>query len=107
LACLAAFWLLGRRSDEVAFLSRPWLAGRDTAFVWRNVGAFSGFRRLHRGGRWVVGLFFGVRCHGQSPGTAKCRIHDIHHSDVAQRQATSCDKTIRISLISSESFPNL
>jgi hypothetical protein len=30
-----------------------------------------------------MGLFFGVRCL-QSPGTAKCRIQDIHPSDVLQ-----------------------
>ena len=92
LACSAAFWLLGRRSAKAAFLSRPWLAGRDTALVWHNVGAFGGFRRLHYGGDWRIGLFFGVRRHGQSPGTAKCRIQGIHPSAVAARQATPATK---------------
>jgi hypothetical protein len=101
---LAAFLAFGPPFGRAGLLSRPWLAGRDTALPWRNVGAFGGFRRLHCGGRWLVGLFFGVRCHIQSPGTAKCRIQDIHHSDAAPRQAIPCDKTLRISLISSKSF---
>jgi hypothetical protein len=71
---------LGRGSVELSFFPGLWLAGRDTALPWRNVGAFGGFRRLHGGGRWRHGLFFGVRCHIQSPGAAECRIQDIHPS---------------------------
>ena len=107
LACLAAFWLLGCRSAELAFLSRLWLAGRDTAAVSRNVGAFGGFGWLHWGCRGRVGLFFCVGCHGQSPGTARCRIQDIHHSDVACKASDILRQTLKFSLLSPASFPDM
>jgi hypothetical protein len=53
------------------------------------MGAFGGFRRLQHCGRWQIRLFFSVRCHGQSPGTAKCRIQDIGPSDAAEKQVSS------------------
>jgi hypothetical protein len=59
LAGLAAFWRLGRCSVELAFFRDLGLPG-NTAPVWRNVGAFGGFRRPDFGGRWRVGVLFGV-----------------------------------------------
>jgi hypothetical protein len=88
LARLAAFWLLGRRSAELAFCSDlahlrqfsesisqtvedgPWLAGRNTALVWRNVSGKPARRRTHDYGR-----FF--RRSGTGKGTCFVQEHPL------------------------------
>jgi hypothetical protein len=97
----------GPTFGRAGLLSRLWLAGRNTALVWRNVGriwwllAVAPWRPL---ACWLVllrSMSWSISWYG------KCRIQDIHPSDVAAGQATLCDKTLTISLISSVSFPNM
>jgi hypothetical protein len=107
LASLAAFWLLGRRSAELAFFTDLGLTGatrRVLGATWARLVAF---------GCCTVAAAGGLACSSAFDVIVNLLIRQnagfrtFHPSDVAARQATLCDKTLRISLISSASFPNL
>jgi len=96
----------GRRSAEVAFFPGFGLPGATRPLrgaTCAPFGAFCGCTVAAAGGLACSSAFdvMSISWYG------KCRIQDIGPSDVAARQATLCDKTLRISLISSGSFPNM
>jgi hypothetical protein len=104
LPCLAAFWLLGRRSAEVAFFPDLGLPRGTRRLCGATLASWVAFGScIMAAAGWLA--CSSAFCHRQSPGTAKCRIQDIHPSDVARRQATSVDQSPQILVASTSIIP--
>jgi hypothetical protein len=88
---LAAFWLLGRRSAELAFFPDLGLPGAPRRFRGVTLARLVAFGGCTVAAAGVLACASAFDVISQSPDTAKCRIQDIHPSDVAARQATFCD----------------